>query len=87
MYGVPSHWLLSHTVKVRGRNLTPGREVSIVGLRGRFRFVRHVVNTRTNTDWLDFVDANGQTRSFYASRVRRVHTKATMRATKATVAA
>jgi hypothetical protein len=62
-------------VRVHGRDLHPGTEVSISGERGRFRFVR-ATTTSTDRVVLDFI--GGQPghecwRSFYPERVKTVH--------------
>lgn len=62
-------------VRVRGRDLHPGTEVSISGERGRFRFIR-ATTTSTDRIVLDFI--GGQPghecwRSFYLERVKTVH--------------
>lgn len=62
-------------VRVHGRDLEPGTEVSITGERGRFRFVR-ATTTSAERIVLDFI--GGQAghecwRSFYPERVKTVH--------------
>lgn len=62
-------------VRVHGRDLHPGTEVSISGERGRFRFIR-ATTTSTDRVVLDFI--GGQPghecwRSFYPERVKTVH--------------
>ena len=62
-------------VRVHGRDLQPGTEVSISGERGRFRFIR-ATTTSAHRVVLDFI--GGQPghecwRSFYPERVKTVH--------------
>jgi hypothetical protein len=64
-----------HTVRVHGRELVPGTEVSISGERGRFRFLR-ATTTRTDRVVLDFIggpEGHECWRSFYPERVKTVH--------------
>lgn len=72
---VTPDWEISEAATVNGRHLRPGTEVSIRGERGRFRFIRRVVNS-DGVEWLDFwggPKGAEQWRSFYPARVRRVH--------------
>ena len=62
-------------VRVHGRDLHPGTEVSISGERGRFRFIR-ATTTSTERVVLDFI--GGQPghecwRSFYPERIKSVY--------------
>jgi hypothetical protein len=70
----PEGWEISTEVRVHGRILTPGSEVSIKGERGRYRFIKAV---RTPTAyWLDFVGGPAKItmwRSFGPDRVKTVH--------------
>jgi hypothetical protein len=71
---MPTHWSASTTAKLRGRNVTPGRLLSITGERGRFTFLRRVVNERTGKEWVDVRQVGtGAYRAFRPERVRRVH--------------
>jgi hypothetical protein len=60
----------------RGRaTLTPGREFSVRGEVGRFRFVSHTI-TPDGREWIDAI--GGKTdiemwRSFRPDRIRRIH--------------
>lgn len=63
------------TVRIHGRELHPGTEVSIRGERGRFRFMRA---TTTSSDRIVFDFIGGAAghecwRSFYPERVKTVH--------------
>lgn len=75
---VPGHWSVTDRVKVRGRWVEVGTEISVRGERGRFRVLRYVTTTR-GASWLDVRDAHGGWRSFRPDRVRRVHLGRTMR--------
>lgn len=80
---MPKHWAVSAHARIHGRNVCHGTEVSIRGERGRFRFLRHVTNGRTGTEWIDVyggVKGHETIRSFRPERVRTVHVKRAMRA-------
>lgn len=63
------------SMKIHGRNVEKGTELSIDGVRGRMRFLAYVTNTETGVSWLDCVDRDKHFRSFYVDRVKRVHYK------------
>lgn len=67
-------WTFNETFTANGRTISKGTEVSIRGERGRFRFVQHVVTSKT--EWIDFVGGvkgYEKYRSFSPDRIRRVH--------------
>ncbi|AYQ98525.1 hypothetical protein I5G71_gp39 [Mycobacterium phage Patt] len=62
-------------VRVHGKVLTPGTEVSVRGERGRFRFVK-ASTTSSGRQVLDFIGGPAgreQWRSFYPERIKTVH--------------
>lgn len=62
-------------VRVHGRDLTPGTEVTISGERGRYRFVG-ASTTSSQRLVLDFIGGRAGHecwRSFYPERVKTVH--------------
>lgn len=70
------NWVYTTEIQVNGRHVSPGTELKITGERGRFRFIQ-VVNTGT-TEWVDvWGGPKGAEvcRSFYLSRIKRVHYK------------
>lgn len=70
------NWVIKTEIKINGRNVEAGTELSIDGERGRFRFVKHV--TTPNAEWIDVVGGpnnHKQYRSFRPERVKRVHWK------------
>jgi hypothetical protein len=70
--------VVTEWVSPTGRVLTPGRELSIAGERGRFRFVKHVT-TPDGRQWVDVVggpEGHTMTRSFRPDRIRTVHNRA-----------
>jgi hypothetical protein len=75
---VNSHWVVSEEFVINGRHLVRGTEVSIKGERGRFRFIKHVYNPVTDSEWIDVVGGpagHEMGRSFRPERVRTVHIK------------
>lgn len=57
-----------------GRTVTPGTELTIEGVKGRFRFIQHV--TSGDKEWIDVLGGkNGdeKLRSFRPDRVETVH--------------
>lgn len=69
----PADWIEDREVKIHGRIVTPGTELSIKGERGRMRFIKQVTRPERGYQWIDVADPQGQIRSFYLDRVRRVH--------------
>lgn len=64
------------TIKINGREVTPGTELKIRGERGRFRFMKFVRNGEA--EWIDLwggPSGREQTRSFRVDRVATVHYK------------
>lgn len=71
-----SHWIISEEIQINGRNVVKGTELKISGERGRFRFVKHVLNGE-----IEWIDVHGgrkgaeNMRSFRPDRVKTVHYK------------
>lgn len=62
-------------LKVPGRLvLTPGREFTAHGVRGRLRFKQGVI-PEDGEPWADGYDRDGRTRSIRISKIRKVHAK------------
>lgn len=57
---------------IHGHRVVKGAELSIAGVRGRVRFMRHVRNERAGVEWIDVMDGDSW-RSFRENRVTRVH--------------
>lgn len=74
----PEEWVVNEEMTVNKRNVTPGTEISFRGQRGRFRFIKHVVNGQH--EWIDVISTSGQFHSFRPSEVKRVHWKNMTRA-------
>lgn len=69
----PPDWIAETEVKINGRIVTPGTELSIRGERGRMRFIKKVTRPERGVEWIDVADGQGHIRSFRPERVRRVH--------------
>jgi hypothetical protein len=68
-------------LKVNGRHVTPGTELSIRGVRGRFRFVEKVT-TEAGAEWVTVYGGTkneGAFRSFDPDRISTVHSVAKRR--------
>lgn len=75
----PLTWTVHPEFRLPGRaRLVPGREFSVRGERGRFRF-RHAVTTDTGATWVDAWDGEGRCRSWLPDRIRVVHVKSKVR--------
>ena len=73
-------WKYLEEVKINGRILVKGTEFSVKGERGRFRFSRYVITSKS--EWIDCIGGPKgyeKMRSFSPSSVRRVHVKRTTR--------
>ena len=69
----PEGWVVSEEYVANKRNIVPGTELSFRDQRGRFRFIKHVVNGEH--EWIDVIGKNGQFHSFRPSEIKRVHWK------------
>lgn len=70
----PADWVVSHHLVVNGRHVEPGTELTISGIPGRCRFVKHV-KTGT-TVWVDIVGGKKgapKMRSVTPDRIKTVH--------------
>jgi hypothetical protein len=69
-------WVVTEQIQINGRYVSSGTELSILGERGRFVFIKHV-QTPT-AEWIDVVggpERHRTYRSFRSDRVKRVHWK------------
>lgn len=72
-------WTVSTEIQINGRKVTVGTEMKIKGERGRFRFMKHVINA-DGVEWIDVWGGpkkSEHTRSFRLDMVQRVHYKNT----------
>lgn len=80
---LPEGWEVSTATQVHGRHLTPGMEVSVVGLRGRFRFVKRVDTEKGS--WLVLWGGKTGKEKYHhvdPEKVRTVHRLTKMREAK-----
>lgn len=70
---VPEHLTFSEEFQHNGRWMKPGTEISIEGIKGRCRFIRHVTNSETNTEWIECFSTDKQFRAFRPERIKTVH--------------
>lgn len=79
---LPSDWTILEEIRANGRILVRGTEFSVIGERGRFRFVKYV-QTGAGIEWIDAIGGpSGREawRAFLPSQVRTVHAKSKTRA-------
>lgn len=69
----PEHLTVSEEFQVHGRWLRPGTEFTVHGVKGRLRFIRHVANSETETEWVEAFSVDKQFRAFYPDRIKTVH--------------
>ena len=73
---INTHWVATPSYQVsERRTLEPGDEIKITQVWGtRFRFVRHVYNPKTETEWIDCIELHkgqpAQQRSFRPERIK-----------------
>jgi hypothetical protein len=71
-------WTIQTEIQINGRNVSEGTELKIRGVRGRFRFIKHV---KTETaEWIDVwggPKGSENWRSYPLDRVKTVHVKNT----------
>ncbi len=73
-------WVTSDTIKVNGRIVEAGTELSIRGVRGRFKFIAHVKTS--TTEWIDVVGGMAgykHFRAFKPDQIKTVHYKKRLR--------
>ena len=72
-----NNWIVNEECRINNKIVTPGTELSIRGERGRFKFLKHVINSEH--EWIDVLSANNQFRSFPLDKVKTVHRITRMR--------
>jgi hypothetical protein len=65
------NWVVSEECRINNKLVTPGAELSIRGERGRFKFLKHVINSEH--EWIDVLSSTEQFRSFPLDKVKTVH--------------
>lgn len=72
-------WTRSTEMRVNGRLVQAGTEISVKGERGRFRFV-NLTRTPQGVEWVEVIGGPkgaAKWRSFRADKIRTVHVKKT----------
>lgn len=69
--GYNDHWVVSDECRVNNKIVVEGTELSIRGERGRFKFVKHVING--SYEWIEVLGNDMQFHSFRLDRVKTVH--------------
>lgn len=64
-------WIVSEECRINNKVVTYGTELSIRGERGRFKFLKHVINNEY--EWIEVMSPNDQFRSFRLNQVKTVH--------------
>lgn len=67
----PPGWQVSDRFVWNGRHIEVGTELTVRGIRGRVRFVKHVVTDKA--EWVDAIDRDKHFRSIAPERIRTVH--------------
>lgn len=68
---VNPNWIISNEY-LHGKDLiTPGMFIKFKYQRDTFKFLQHVINTKTNTQWIDAVSQNGY-HSFYTDDLKGI---------------
>ena len=71
-------WVVTEEMKVNGRIVVKDTELSIKGVSGRFRFIKHVYNPRVDAEWIDVIGGpKGYSgyHSYHPDRIKTVHWK------------
>jgi hypothetical protein len=61
-----------HEVKINGRNVRHGQEITVEGIRGRSVFLRRVT-TPSGRTWIDILTSRDFMRSVHEDKITRVH--------------
>jgi hypothetical protein len=71
MSSYSDNWVVAEECRINNKIITPGTELSFHGERGRFKFLKHVVNEEH--EWIDVLGPTDQFRSFRIDQVKTVH--------------
>lgn len=77
----PPGWQVADKFSWNNRHIEVGTELTVRGIRGRVRFVKHVtvleeINeqwSEVKAEWIDAIDRDKHFRSFAPERIRTVH--------------
>lgn len=64
-------WVVSDEWKINNKTVTAGAELSFRGERGRFKFVKHVING--DHEWVEVLGSDMQFHSFRPDKLKTVH--------------
>lgn len=77
---LPEGWVVTEHLVANGRHVEKGTELTVRGIRGRVKFIKHVRTPKA--EWLEVLDRDQHFRSIYPDRVKTVHWKKKLRASK-----
>lgn len=64
------HIVVAYEYSANGEVVSPGDRIKFTGVRGTFKFIKHVQNLERNVEWLDAMSKDGGFHSFYVSRLK-----------------
>lgn len=65
------NWIVAYEYKFGRDVIVPGTELKFKYDRGTYKFEKFVINTKTNTEWIDVVSQQGY-RSFYTKDLKGI---------------
>ena len=68
------NWVVTEEYSLGKDLLVPGDNVKVKFIRGQYKFIRHIYNTNTKTEWFDVVGPDGF-RSFRIEEVKKIKPK------------
>jgi hypothetical protein len=68
------NWVVTEEYSLGKDYLVPGDNVRIKFFRGQYKFIRHIYNTNTKTEWFDVVGPDGF-RSLRIEDVKKIKPK------------
>lgn len=74
---LPVGWVVTERVRSEsGRWIEPGTELTVQGIRGRVKFVKHVkvmAEGEVQAEWIDVIDRHSHFRSVRPEKIKTVH--------------
>lgn len=67
------HLVVTDEFQHNGRWMRPGTEITVEGVKGRCRFVRHVRNLNSDSEWIECFSMDKHFRAFRPERIKTVH--------------
>jgi hypothetical protein len=81
--GPPEGWLVSEEYQISPQvTLSKGDECRIKGEQGKYKFIRHVINTNLDSEWVDLwggSHGHGQWRSVHTHMLKHIPEKRSRR--------